>query len=67
MRVGISVDNEENQVYHIVISSHPMLHLDYDHYIDDFLVLDIPNTCWVCVIFFAQVAVSALRGACRGV
>ena len=32
---------KENQVDHLVIVSHPMIHLDDDAYIDDDLVIDI--------------------------
>ena len=35
------LDEEVNQVDHIVNALHPMLQLDYDDYIDDDLVLDI--------------------------
>ena len=34
---------EENQVDHIFIVSHPIIHLDCKDYIDDDLLLDIPN------------------------
>jgi len=37
------LDKEENQVGHLVIGSPPMLHIDDDDYIDDELVLYIPN------------------------
>jgi hypothetical protein len=38
------VSNKEmNQVDHLVIGSHHMLHLDDDDYIDDDLVLDIQD------------------------
>jgi len=37
------LEEDENQVDHLIISSNPMLDLDDDDYVDDYLVLDIPN------------------------